>query len=124
MVTPNTRVCDIKDMIRLETGVTVKQQLLVFNGKEMLDQCCMSDNGIHSAVTVWPIIRPRLLQRGGMDKSSFDTTSAFLEEVVNLDAMRNENALWRRMQAALPDMLSDLETVELTAVLSILFRGS
>ena len=62
------------------------------------------------AEAVWCAGTNDIMARGS------DTTSAFLEEVVNLDAMRNENALLRRMQAALPDMLSDLETVELTAV--------
>ncbi len=117
MVTANTRVAEIKDLLLLETGASAAQQLLVCGGKEMPDHCCIRDLGIHTSVVVGLIIRPTLLRRGGMEQTVTEETSAFHQAIANLDAdamaIRQANTLRHSMAE---DEQRDMETAELAAL--------
>ena len=105
LATPNTRVSDLKEALRLETGVSVDQQLLVSSGKEMPDHCCMSDIGAHTSLIVHLMIRRQLLPRGGMDV--LWQTSAFQEEILKLDAVSRESL---QVEFALLEMTAENRT--------------
>lgn len=118
LVTANTRVAEIKDLLLLETGASVANQLLVCGGKEMLDNCSMTDLGIQTSVVVGLIIRPTLLTRGGMDSRTGEAISAFKEAIANFvaEAIRQATALWRTMAEDDEQMERELQTAELTAM--------